>query len=335
VVVLILVFLNADTPHFGKSTGTVSASVNSPTCNGDVVVSLSNTTTRPTAFNVSSDGAGTSGQMVNVPAHTRNKLFTHKMENSVEVITVDGLGRQLATRKVGRPDGCANQNKINWGAPVAQEDFSQPLNKSDWDVYDSPTADQYPRTPQAVSVQNGVLQLAGGFYDLPTGRKDVSGGIAENYSQKYGKWEVRMKADPGAGYSPVALLWPDTEKWPDDGEIDMIEVPQEDRQVGTSWLHNGPDDDKIQHNEYFDWTQWHTVSVEWLPDSITVSVDGVEQWHVTDSKYIPSSSPMHLALQNDQGSEFSPPRNASTPARVTMYVDWIKVYKVPNSANDK
>jgi hypothetical protein len=41
---------------------------------------------------------------------------------------------------------------------------------------------------------------------------------------------------------------------------------------------------------------------------------------------------MHLALQLDQGcSDFIPCRDAGTPARVVMDVDWVKVYRAPQS----
>lgn len=322
--------VNADAPLFGVRANAAWATVENPHCDGTVDVKLHNGTPRPVTFDVAGDGKVALSPRVVVSPRKRVKTVSHVMTKPTEVITVDGLGHQLTTRKIGKPDPCLVEKRVDWGTPATQDDFSGTLNLSDWYVYASPDAKHYPRTPEAVTVRDGLLRIAGGVYNVPGGQRDVSGGVSHQFGQKYGKWEVRLRADRGEGYSPVVLLWPDTEKWPDDGEVDVIEAPPTDRQSGASFLHNGQNDDKIQRKEYFDWTQWHVVSVEWLPDRVTVAVDGVDQWHVFDPKYIPSTSSMHLTLQNDQGAEFSAPRTPSTPARVTMYVDWIKVYRVPS-----
>jgi len=41
---------------------------------------------------------------------------------------------------------------------------------------------------------------------------------------------------------------------------------------------------------------------------------------------------MHLALQLDQGcGDLIPCRTENTPAKVVMDVDWVKVYRAPQS----
>jgi beta-glucanase (GH16 family) len=182
-----------------------------------------------------------------------------------------------------------------------------------------------------VQVRNGELQLIGGFNDQG---KDVSGGVGHKFNQKYGRWEIRFRADKGAGYSPGVLLWPKSENWPDDGEIDIAEIPKGNRSKAWNFLHNGPHNSFKGSPMVADFSQWHTVAVDWLPDHVTYWLDGVRQWTVMPPAYskslIPTTSPMHLALQNDQGCNgFIECRNAQTPAKVIMHVDWVKIYKAP------
>ena len=40
---------------------------------------------------------------------------------------------------------------------------------------------------------------------------------------RYGRYSVRFRADPVAGYKTAWLLWPDSGRWPADGEIDFPE----------------------------------------------------------------------------------------------------------------
>ncbi|GAA1018419.1 hypothetical protein Aple_074170 [Acrocarpospora pleiomorpha] len=218
---------------------------------------------------------------------------------------------------------------IKWGKPILVENFSgTKINTKSWYVYDSPNATP-PRSKGAVRVRNGKVELTGGFN---AGGKDVSGGMAMRLNQMYGRWEARFRSERGAGYSPVILLWPKTERWPADGEIDIIEVPWSARDKAMHYIHNGPKNTKRGHTFKGDFTRWHTVAVEWLPTKVTYWVDGKKSWVVTDPKLIPKTSHMHLTLQNDWGCNmWAPCRNAQTPDHVTMYVDWVKVYRLPGS----
>jgi beta-glucanase (GH16 family) len=217
---------------------------------------------------------------------------------------------------------------IKWGKPVWSASFNQPkFDRSRWYVYDSPEA-ATPRVPQAVHQRHGELQLIGA---VRNGR-DASGGVQEKYSQKYGRWEVRFRADRGAGYSAVVLLWPTSEKWPDDGEIDLMEVGNPTRQTASPWLHNGNPEKKIStpHSIHADFTKWHTVAVDWLPGSVTYYLDGKKFFRVAKKGYVPHTTAMNLALQLDKGCDgVVSCRNGKTPRYVTMHVDWVKIYKLP------
>ena len=98
--------------------------------------------------------------------------------------------------------------------------------------------------------------------------------MAQNYGQTYGRWVVRAAMEKGAGYGPAILLWPDSEKWPEDGEIDIVEMPRGDRSRALMTAHYGKNNDQHSHGVPGDFTQWHTYAIDWLPDRIIFYIDG-------------------------------------------------------------
>lgn len=204
---------------------------------------------------------------------------------------------------------------------VAGDEFNgASLDQSVWTAYNSKGGfgNGY-RKPEAVSLGDGVLRI--------TARGDVSGGIRHNFGQTYGRWEFRARTDPGRGFGSAILLWPDSEKWPDDGEIDIMEVPGENRDVAHFVLHMGPENRLHGTNIRGTFSRWHTFAVEWLPDRITWYVDGVKRYENTDKKMIPTK-PMHLTIQLDQGpyKNWIPAPDETTPPELSLEVDWVRVY---------
>jgi hypothetical protein len=212
-----------------------------------------------------------------------------------------------------------------WGDPVLVENFDgTQLNSRKWVVYHSPDAKTNPRTQQASSVSNGLLRLKGGI----VGGRDLSGGVATHMAQRYGRWEVRLRAERGAGYTPLALLWPRNQGGPEYAEIDFAEIIDPSRRSGEIFVHRG-DRRQAQRQMRADFTRWHTVAVDWLPGRLTFWLDGRKVWDYRGPN-VPSGHSMQLALQNDVTcNEWSPCRNGSTPETVSMYVDWVKVYRAP------
>ena len=222
----------------------------------------------------------------------------------------------------------------NWGRPVFTDNFSgSKLNSKAWSIYNdpNPAGKNHPRrTKSSVRVSGGSLELIGHF-QKPYGY--VSGGISYNANQKYGRWVVRFRADAGAGYSPVILLWPKG-KWPNDGEIDLAEVTNPERRGTSQFLHLGASNRFIGHQipSSVNFTRWHTLAVEWLPGHVTFWLDGKRTWTVNratgSNNYIPSS-PFHLALQNDQGCDNGCKPDKNTPKQVIMRVNWVRIYSAP------
>jgi hypothetical protein len=200
------------------------------------------------------------------------------------------------------------------------DDFDQDCLAWHWNVYDGPgTYGVGDRRPEAVDVADGELRLLG--------RHDVIGGIAEVENRLYGKWEVRARSEPRLGYSQVVLLWPESDRWPLDGEVDFSEVTAADRRSNSITVHYGADGRQDGTTISGDFTRWHTYAVDWAPDHLTVYVDGEEVYRATDPAMIPRT-PMHLCLQQDVGPLTTAlPAPDPTDTRVlTMHVDWVRAY---------
>lgn len=208
---------------------------------------------------------------------------------------------------------------------MLEDDFQGTrLDPAKWVVYDSPGDHVNPRTKAATTVSGGLLRLTGGLY----GGRDLSGGVGSTLTQRFGRWEVRLRADRGAGYSAVALLWPQHMGHPEYAEVDFAEIIDPTRQDAGIFLHHGPNDDQAQHQEHADFTKWHVVAVDWLPDHMTFWLDGKPLWTYR-GPLIPRAGRMGLALQNDQICDRGPAfcRNRTTPKWVEMDVDWVRVYR--------
>jgi beta-glucanase (GH16 family) len=248
---------------------------------------------------------------------------------SAQRIRLDASMRPLASQRAAKT--------IKWGKPVFATTFKgTKLDTKHWSVYDDPTGklSGWRRTVQSVRVKHGLLELIG-HYQKPYGY--VGGGLAYNFNRTYGRWVIRFRADRGAGYEPVVLLWPQG-TWPDDGEIDMAEIYNSRRLGAGEFLHIGKDNSFLSHPipRSVDFSKWHTLSVDWLPGHITFWLGGKKLWTVERKPgkrdYIPST-PFHLAMQIDAGcADHKCKPNKSTPKRTRMQVDWVRIYALPPRA---
>jgi beta-glucanase (GH16 family) len=205
-------------------------------------------------------------------------------------------------------------------------DFNETaLDRTDWSPYNSVGGfGNGFRRPSAITVEDGKLRI--------TARGNVSGGMGYQRDQLYGRWEFRARTDKGRGRGAAILLWPKTEN-KDDGELDMMEVPREDRSQAHFVIHFSPQNKLAGNKVTGDFSQWHTFAMDWLPDRITWYVDGVKQFETFDKNVIPKV-PMHMTIQLDMGpfEEWIPAPDATTPAETSLEVDWVKIYSAPRTA---
>jgi hypothetical protein len=203
----------------------------------------------------------------------------------------------------------------DWGQATKVEDFSGDL--SGWSLYDGEGHDgNGRRTPSAAAVSDGVLTIKG------DARGDAEG-MAWSPGVTYGRWEARVRAPVAdKDYHAVLLLWPDSEKWPDDGEVDFMENSDPTRQHTEFFLHfgNGTSDGaQLRGAVAADATQWHNWAVEWAPDHITAYLDG-QQWWTTSEKEALPPGPMHMTIQLDNFRSHGRLKPSS------MQVDWVRYY---------
>jgi hypothetical protein len=209
-----------------------------------------------------------------------------------------------------------------WGQPTRAEEFSGDL--SEWSLYDGEGHDgNGTRTPSAARVADGVLTIHGDA-------KGNAEGMAWNSGVKYGRWEARVRASVAdKDYHAVLLLWPDSEKWPDDGEVDFMENSDPTRQHTEFFLHYGngtSDGAQLTGAVTADATKWHNWAVEWAPDHITAYLDGQKWWTTTDTHALPPG-PMHMTIQLDNFRSHGRLRPSS------FQVDWVHYYPISDTSS--
>ena len=223
-----------------------------------------------------------------------------------------------------RGDGRQAAEVHGWGPQVAGDEFDgADIDDSLWRVYVEPGhAGNGRRLREQAGVTDGHLRITG------TADGD-SAGMAWREGQVYGRWEVRMRVDQqdvgGNRYHPVLILWPDSDRWPDDGELDYAESDSGTTAM-EAFLHYGDGTKNGGQNEWvfdapIDLTQWHNYAIEWTADHVAGYIDG-ELWFDDTDPRVQPPGPMHQTIQLDN---FFPECNLNPS---TMDVDWVRMYDV-------
>ena len=219
----------------------------------------------------------------------------------------------------------------NWEL-VFEENFDgNRINQQHWYIYDFGGHNNNGlRSPKAFTVEDGLLVVTAQMIDGVL----VSGGMAHRKNYTYGKFEFRVKstADPSGATSAVVLTWPQSEKWPDDGENDIYETHSSsntDRNFFETNILSGLPQNSWSKGRYsIDAKEWHVVAMEWEPDAIRIYIDDILRWKLLDPDAI-VDKPHHLCIQLDAFK--------TTMTGISkMYVDWVKIYqqKAPMSSGN-
>ncbi len=160
------------------------------------------------------------------------------------------------------------------------------------------------------------------------------------FNQAFGRFAFRAKMPetrvPGA--HSALWLYPDQHtygRWPMSGEIDVAEwysarpkhaYPSVHYVDGKDDVHSGWD------GEFTDVSRWHNYVLEWTPREMKFFYDGIlvfeHAWKplapLTNPQ--PFDQPFNVVLNQTWGHLWNSPV-AETPPRVTMAVDWVRVWK--------
>ena len=177
-----------------------------------------------------------------------------------------------------------------------------------------------------VNVRGGVMEVtntrhadgswtAGGFNSFKAG-----------HSITYGRIEFDGRVEEAQGTMGVFLTWPASDTgWPGTGEIDILETPALDVMHTSHWAGaDGSHQYGSIRNQSYDETQWNHYSVLWLPDLLTVSVNGSEVARWTDPAAIPDvahgiGAMGFVGSPNDGWIGGAP--DSSTPSTVRVQMD--------------
>lgn len=193
-----------------------------------------------------------------------------------------------------------------------------------WKSYPECFRDTYQKRPyradSVLSVKDGVLN----FFLHPVNGEPAGANpspvINNSQYQTYGRYTARFKVDSPdlSEYYVAWLLWPQSGKWPDDGEEDFPEGPLADT-VGGFHHYAGEGacvgcQDKAVSDKKF--TAWHTYTIEWRPNNIKYILD--EKIILDSDKWVPAI-PMRWQLQTETKGFGTHSGN--------LMVDWVAIYE--------
>lgn len=190
---------------------------------------------------------------------------------------------------------------------------------------------RYPSQIKVDTVKDECTILGLGDYSGGMSKRNVDGS-----TRRYGGWEITWYVDPGPGYGPAILLWPNSANWPDDGEVDIVELPKGViGGVGTmhTTLHIGKGNKTTGKTLKGDWTKPHVSACIWEAGFFKFYMDGELYWTCTDLSFQPPG-PMWLGIQHDVGGFYAngsqgwiAVRNASTPQPSKLHIPRIRIFR--------
>ena len=212
-------------------------------------------------------------------------------------------------------DGTTAAAAHGWGTPTAGDefDYNGAPDAAKWNVYNSAGhAGNGVRSPAQATVDGSKLVING------TADGTTAGMAAKFANQKYGRWEVRAAGSGDNEYHMVSILWPDSENWPCDGEVDYAETTGE-WNVIKFFHHYSCNNLQTFASKALDVTQFHNYAVDWSPTGFVGYVDGVEWFRDEVPAHQPPGA-MHQTLQLD----WFPDSTADGTGE--MRVDWVRAY---------
>lgn len=240
------------------------------------------------------------------------------------------------------------------------------LNRSKWFtryMYSNETLDRLNDEQQRYRdngnhrVANGVLSLVANKVSTtdPLGINYESGLVRSDWTALYGYYEARVKMPGGKG--SWAAFWLDADVatdgktgWPP--EIDIFEFVYDGLYENLNMIHSNVHvvapavsvptfTDAAWNEQWRFWTApfnfnegWHTVGVQWTPDTVTTYVDGKKivsrsaNWLRPDGL---AAGPAHILLNLAIGGSWAGRNGIDDSAfPQALQIDWVRGYKKVN-----
>ena len=214
------------------------------------------------------------------------------------------------------------------------------LNRRKWNVVVTPEhGDSFGESwfrddPDTVRVANGVLELRA----ERLGRNKYTGARLETQglaSWRYGRFEARIKVAQGAG--ALTSFWmlhqdPTLEKWPNGGELDILEQLGRHPKLMEAVLHyKGVDKDRHHVMKWLDeplGDDFHNFALEWTPEGFFWFLDGelIHAYPPHDAH--PFDRDFFLILSLCVGGDWALSPNKNTVFPLVTQVDWVRVYAI-------
>jgi beta-glucanase (GH16 family) len=234
----------------------------------------------------------------------------------------DGAGNEAGDNEAGTEEDTVSEVVLreDFTDDVAVGSFADSAYGQKWTVYpdgweDTSGLGTYAPS-RVLSVEDGALT-----FDLRAEDGEYLGAAltaGHTYGRQFGRFSIRWRADPVPGFGLAFLLWPDSERWPDDGEIDFPEGWL-DGSITATAHHADPTGGRDRFDTGVSMTDWHVTTVEWTPSTVTFSLD--ERVVGTSTTDVPQN-PMHVVLQAGTNGSGTPPPD---DARGRIQVDWVQV----------
>jgi Glycosyl hydrolases family 16 len=177
---------------------------------------------------------------------------------------------------------------------------------------------------KVVSIANGTMSLhlhtELGVHEVAAVLPIIKGAHGRDGGLLYGRYTIRIRADVVRGYKLGVVLWPDSNAWPKDGEIDFPEADLGKSIHGFVHYQKGVSrSDQAGFVSSATYAKWHTATITWLPGSVTFQLDGHLVGRVR--KRIPNT-PMHLVIQAETKIGSSVP---AASAAGNVQIDWLTI----------
>ena len=195
--------------------------------------------------------------------------------------------------------------------------------------------------PRNAQLRNGALVIVARRQEARTapdwgGQAYTSAKLVSRRQLGFGFYEVRAKLPCGRGMWPAAWLLPTTGTWPEQGEIDLMEMVGWDAQVVHATLHTGAFNHKLgtqrgaQTRIATSCTAFHRYQLDWRAHAITIGVDGRAFMRVVDDQpggamAWPFTRPFVMILNLAVGGDWGGARgidDSTFPQRMT--VDYVR-----------